>query len=162
MKGRTTTAPRRESNGSERRHVAVENSKCFRVPIVEGGSLKRKARREGRPDNLDIDDQIPGQTVESPYLQHERGQRLLAAAALLAVQVRQLPLRHPMRGRYVNALQALMAGESGDVGRIAFLTTNPVAKTREELRSLADTGIASVEVDEIGLVHYSCAEFPVE
>lgn len=132
------------------------------IGILVGYGLKRKARREGCPDKLDINDQIPNQTVELPRPQHEKDQRLLAAAALLAIQVRQLHLRNPRRGRYVNALQALMAGESGDVGRIAFLTTSPVEKTREELRSLADTGVVSVGVDEIGLAYYSYAESPVE
>lgn len=80
------------------------------------------------------------------------------ATESLATQVRQLPLRNPRRGRYVNALQALMAGESGDVGRVASLITSPVGEAREQLRSLAEAGVASVEIGAIGMTLYSLAK----
>lgn len=110
------------------------------VPV--GHSLKKKTRYNGR---LDIPE-TNHQTVESFGTDSERYQRLLVATESLATQVRQLPLRNPRRGRYVNALQALMAGESGDVGRIAFLITSPVGEAREQLCSLAETGVASVRL----------------
>lgn len=122
------------------------------VPV--GHSLKKKTRYNGR---LDIPE-TNHQTVESFGTDSERYQRLLVATESLATQVRQLPLRNPRRGRYVNALQALMAGESGDVGRIAFFITSPVGEAREQLCSLAETGVASVEIGAIGITLYSLAK----
>ena len=122
------------------------------VPV--GYSLKKKTRYNGRLDSPDTNHQ----TVESSGTDSERYQRLLVATESLATQVRQLPLRSPRRGRYVNALQALMAGESGDVGRVAFLITSPVGEAREQLCLLAETGVASVEIGAIGMTLYSLAK----
>lgn len=130
--------------------------------ILVGYGLKRKARRNGHRHSPDANDQIAIQTVESPNSGSERYQRLLVATESLATQVRQLPLRNPRRGRYVNALQALMAGESGDVGRIAFLITSPVGEAREQLCSLVETGVASAEVGAAAMTLYSLAKPSVE
>lgn len=95
--------------------------------------------------------------VESPSAEAEDDENSQLVLKALVQQVLQLNMVHPKRGRYINPLQALLAGETGDVGRIAFLTTSPVAEAREQLSALAETGVASVQVDTSALNLYLLA-----
>lgn len=130
----------------------------LRGRVLFSNGYKWQARNNGHHDIPDTNYRTVAEAASPTHEGPTTDQRPLMAADLLAKQVLELTLRNPRRGRYVNALQALLAGESGDVGRIAFLTTSPVAKAGEQLRALAETGVASVRAGATALDLYTLAE----
>lgn len=124
----------------------VPDEPCDTPTIIGPRGGKSRSRRNGIV--LDLNN---GKDRGETAGHEDASSELAIATAALVSQICEihLPARRRKWDNYINALAAFMAGESGDTGRIAFLTGKSVEETRSELQALQRAGAIKVGVGSI-------------